>query len=66
MPQGKGDVRRLLTMAPVQTPFKLMPITHEHVRGGDYYAAHGGVSTAGGRRPQATGVSAAVEVAHAA
>ena len=37
---GYGNVRRLLTMAPVQTPLALVPITHEHVRGGDYYSGH--------------------------
>jgi len=34
---GYGSVRRLLSMAPVQPPTPAPAITHEHIRGGDYY-----------------------------
>ena len=36
---GYEAVRRLLLVAQVQTPLPLPPVTHEHVRGGDYYGA---------------------------
>lgn len=36
---GYEAVRRLLLVAHVQTPLPLPPVTHEHVRGSDYYSA---------------------------
>ncbi|MBN8739130.1 MAG: hypothetical protein BGP24_09825 [Lysobacterales bacterium 69-70] len=36
---GYEAVRRLLLVAQVQTPLPLPAVTHEHVRGGDYYGA---------------------------
>lgn len=36
---GYEAVRRQLLIAEVQTPLPLTPITHEHVRGSDYYNA---------------------------
>ena len=36
---GYDNVRRLLLTAENQLPLPLPPTTHEHVRGGDYYAA---------------------------
>lgn len=36
---GYAAVQRLLQVAHVQPPLPLPPVTHEHVRGGDYYAA---------------------------
>lgn len=63
---GYEAVRRQLLVAEVQPPLPLAPITHEHVRGGDYYAAQGGASVAGGRMPEATGASSTAEVSHAA
>lgn len=38
---GYEAVRRLLLVAQIQTPLPLPPITHEHVRGGDYYGTTG-------------------------
>lgn len=38
---GYDAVRRLLLVAQVQTPLPLPAVTHEHVRGGDYYGATG-------------------------
>ena len=35
---GYAHVRRLLTHAQVQAPLPLPPVTHEHIRGGDYYS----------------------------
>jgi transposase len=37
---GYEHVRRLLIVAQVQPPLPLPPVTHEHVRGGDYYSGH--------------------------
>ncbi len=37
---GYGHVRRLLTLAQVQAPLPLLPVNHEHVRGGDYYSGN--------------------------
>jgi hypothetical protein len=34
---GYGSVRRLLSMPSVQPPTPAPTITHEHIRGGDYY-----------------------------
>ena len=36
---GYENVRRLLRVAQVQVPLPLPAVTHEHVRGGDYYGA---------------------------
>lgn len=63
---GYEAVRRLLLAAQVQTPLPLPPVTHEHVRGGDYYDAQGGASVARGRMSEATSVAAHAEVGHAA
>lgn len=38
---GYDAVRRLLLVAQVQAPLPLPAVTHEHVRGGDYYGATG-------------------------
>lgn len=37
---GYAHVRRLLTHAHVQAPLPLAPVSHEHIRGGDYYSGH--------------------------
>lgn len=69
---GYEHVRRLLLVAQVQALLPLPTITHEHVRGGDYYAAHGGTSVTAGTMPEvfracpASGVTGALEVAHVA
>ncbi len=36
---GYENVRRLLLVGQVQVPLPLPAVTHEHVRGGDYYGA---------------------------
>jgi hypothetical protein len=43
---GYEHVRRQLLIAQVQPPLPLAPVAHEHVRGGDYYSAHGAAEAA--------------------
>jgi hypothetical protein len=43
---GYGHVRRLLTLAQVQAPLPLPPVSHEHVRGGDYYSGNAAAEVA--------------------
>lgn len=70
---GYDHVRRLLLVAQVQVPLPLPTITHEHVRGGDYYDIHGGTNgcalpavVTGSVMPRATDAECATERAYVA
>lgn len=66
---GYQSVRRLLTTPIVRDAHDAPsspPRTHEHIRGGDYYDAHGRASAAGGRTPEAPSTPFTLEPHHVA